>query len=57
MNADNMTYQALPFPMERQVTIQGGRLADIIRLCNMELRPIFTPVHQGHQELIGTLQF
>ena len=22
-----MTYQALPFPMERQVTIQGGRLA------------------------------
>jgi pyruvate/2-oxoglutarate dehydrogenase complex dihydrolipoamide acyltransferase (E2) component len=27
MNADHMTYQALPFPMERQVTIQGGRLA------------------------------
>lgn len=24
---ENMTYQALPFPMERQVTIQGGRLA------------------------------
>jgi pyruvate/2-oxoglutarate dehydrogenase complex dihydrolipoamide acyltransferase (E2) component len=27
MRMDNMTYQALPFPMERQVTIQGGRLA------------------------------
>ena len=27
MNVDHMTYQALPFPMERQVTIQGGRLA------------------------------
>ena len=27
MKMDNMTYQALPFPMERQVTIQGGRLA------------------------------
>ena len=27
MNANHMTYQALPFPMERQVTIQGGRLA------------------------------
>ena len=27
MNMDNTTYQALPFPMERQVTIQGGRLA------------------------------
>src|SRR5574342_1099955 len=24
---DHMTYQALPFPTERQVTIQGGRLA------------------------------
>ena len=27
MNVNHMTYQALPFPMERQVTIQGGRLA------------------------------
>ena len=27
MNVDPMTYQAVPFPMERQVTIQGGRLA------------------------------
>jgi len=27
MNQNHMTYQALPFPMERQVTIQGGRLA------------------------------
>ncbi len=27
MDVNRMTYQALPFPMERQVTIQGGRLA------------------------------
>jgi pyruvate/2-oxoglutarate dehydrogenase complex dihydrolipoamide acyltransferase (E2) component len=27
MNTKDVTYQALPFPMERQVTIQGGRLA------------------------------
>ncbi len=27
MNVNSMKYQALPFPMERQVTIQGGRLA------------------------------
>ena len=26
MNSDPMPYQVLPFPMERQVTIQGGRL-------------------------------
>ncbi|MFZ5821341.1 MAG: 2-oxo acid dehydrogenase subunit E2 [Chloroflexota bacterium] len=27
MDVNHMSYQALPFPMERQVTIQGGRLA------------------------------
>ena len=27
MNVNHMKHQVLPFPMERQVTIQGGRLA------------------------------
>jgi len=33
-----------------------GRFADTVGLCNMKFGSIFAPVHQGHQELIGSTQ-
>ena len=34
-----------------------GRFADTLGLRNMKFGSVFSPVHQGHQQLIGPAQF
>ena len=48
------TYQSVFYFPYRST---DGRLADAVGLSNMKLCPIFTLVHQGHQQLVGSTQF
>jgi hypothetical protein len=39
-----------------QTVLQTARLATAMGLSDMELYPIFMPVHQVHQQLVGSAQ-
>ena len=61
MNINHVKYEALPFPMERQVTIQGGRLASrkhtIHALIEVDVTKPRRMIHEHKTRTGETLSF